>query len=417
MKNLPSHRASPALSGPVILILAAAAVAALYEWAVFATTFVRPGMIGPNFTAVGADWMVYHGAARAYFDGHGAMLYDGDRFTALLNHTYRGWLSAPLPFRPWVYPPSYLLLMAPFGLLSFLASFTAFQILTSAALVAALVVGAAPQDRKAWMIAGASILSPAAAFNATCGQNAALTAALMIGGFRLLGARPLLAGALLGLLTVKPQFAVLAPVALVASGQWRALLAFVGSAAALVLVSLAVFGLAAWVTWAQLMISSIVSPSSEWIIYGRMWGNSVWTCAVLLGASSKAASVLQLGAVIVAAGAVAYAFVRSLNLGARLAVLLAAACLASPHWCAYDALPLTAGALIWLLREPVRDIPTWRWMAFLLLWLMPLFSPPVIIPLGRLTPILLVGFIAAVIWREGDLRVGRRHSAPAPVDL
>jgi hypothetical protein len=49
------------------------------------------------------------------------------------------------------------------------------------------------------------------------GQNGFLTAALLIGGWRALRWSPLLGGALLGLVTLKPQFYVLAPVALVAA--------------------------------------------------------------------------------------------------------------------------------------------------------------------------------------------------------
>ncbi|HKT53125.1 MAG TPA: glycosyltransferase family 87 protein, partial [Caulobacteraceae bacterium] len=292
-----------ALSGLVILVIAVSVSASIYEWMVFATTFVRPGLIGLNSNTVGTDWMVFHGAARSLLGGHQAMMYDGRRFTDFLNHAYRGWLNGPLPFRPWVYPPSYLLLIAPFGLLGFMASLLLFEVGTSAALALAVVVGADKDRRKAWLTAGASVLCPAAALNCLCGQNAMFFTAVLVAGVRLLGARPALAGALLGLLTLKPQFAILAPIALVAGRQWKSLIGFAASAAALVVLSLWAFGVSAWITWTQLTIHSMLAPSSDWIVFGRLWGNSAWTCAVLLGAPASAASALQLAGAIAAAAA------------------------------------------------------------------------------------------------------------------
>ncbi len=400
-----------ALGGPVLLIVAAAGAGSLYGWLIFATTFVRPGLIGVDYTAVGSDWMVLHAAATSYLRGHEGIIYDGGRLTDLINHSYGAWLGAKLPFRPWVYPPTYLLFIAPFGFLSFLGSFVAFQILTAMALVAAIVVGA---PRKAWAIAGCAILCPAAAVNAVCGQNALLVAALLVGGVRLMGSRPALAGTLLGLLSVKPQFAVLAPVALVASRHWRPLLAFVASTAGLALISLMTFGLDPWARWLHLTLQSLVDPSAEWIEYGRIWGYSVWTCAVLLGAASNAAAALQLAAFVAALATVGLAFARPLKLTDRLAVLLAATCLAAPHWAQYDALLLTVAALFWLSPEPADKIPLWRWVICLLVWLWPLAGPPALDPLARLTPVLIVGFIAAIIGAEHSavlLRIRRRIPA------
>src|SRR4029077_284984 len=78
-----------------------------------------------------------------------------------------------------------------------------------------------------WLHLGSLILAPAVAFNIGSGQNAFLTSALLIGGFILLPSRPGAGGVLLGVLTYKPQLWLLAPVALVAAREWRALAATV----------------------------------------------------------------------------------------------------------------------------------------------------------------------------------------------
>eukprot|EP01035_Chromulina_nebulosa_P016704 gene16704-22156_t len=81
------------------------------------------------------------------------------------------------------------------------------------------------------------------------GQTGFLTAGLLVGGLRRLGPRPVFAGVLLGLMAIKPQLAILVPVALAACGAWRAMAAAALTAAACVLLSGAILGWALWPAW------------------------------------------------------------------------------------------------------------------------------------------------------------------------
>src|SRR5205814_7022046 len=90
------------------------------------------------------------------------------------------------------------------------------------------------------------LLAPGAAVNLFFGQNGILSTVLLGGGVLLLGSRPILAGVLLGLLAYKPQLAVLAPFALLAGREWRALAAAILSQIALGLLSLLVLGAEPW---------------------------------------------------------------------------------------------------------------------------------------------------------------------------
>ena len=81
------------------------------------------------------------------------------------------------------------------------------------------------------------------------GQNAFLTLALLLGGVGLLGRRDFAAGAILGLLSYKPQLALMVPVALLAARHWRALAGAAVSASFAVALSAATFGLAPWWDW------------------------------------------------------------------------------------------------------------------------------------------------------------------------
>jgi len=80
--------------------------------------------------------------------------------------------------------------------------------------------------------------SPAALWNFTAGQNGFLTAALIGGALVLMQRRPWLAGVCLGLLSYKPQFGLLFPVALVAAAQWRVIGAGAFTAAGMAVLSL-----------------------------------------------------------------------------------------------------------------------------------------------------------------------------------
>ena len=68
---------------------------------------------------------------------------------------------------------------------------------------------------------------------------------------------------MLGLLTFKPQFCILVPIALIAAGQWRALLASGLSALAMMIASGLIFGWDLWVRWIPLILENLISPSEK----------------------------------------------------------------------------------------------------------------------------------------------------------
>jgi hypothetical protein len=186
-----------------------------YVWLVLLTTIPYPGKIGLDYNTLGTDWMVFYGAIRSVLDGNAPLIFDGDRFTDFLNTAFAGWLSKPLEFRPWAYPPSFLLMLLPFAPLGFFGSYVAFQVVTGALLALALRSSAAAALPSGALLV-AALVCPASAINAIDGQAVFLVAALIVGGFGLLERRPYLGGLVLGLLTFKPQFCILVPLALIA---------------------------------------------------------------------------------------------------------------------------------------------------------------------------------------------------------
>lgn len=107
-------------------------------------------------------------------------------------------------------------------------------------------------------------LSPAGLMNIALGQNGALTAALLIGGLSIAPKRPILAGILFGLLTMKPQIGILIPICLLASRNYRAIASAVVTTGALFIVTGLIFGFESWLLfWSQtrpLMTSILEAP-------------------------------------------------------------------------------------------------------------------------------------------------------------
>ncbi|MEW6769496.1 MAG: glycosyltransferase family 87 protein [Pseudomonadota bacterium] len=393
-----------------LTFLPAAILLSIYGWVIIGSAALKPDFFGLNHIALGTDWMVFYGAIRSVLDGHWALLMDGDRFTSFLNATMREHLSVPLEFRPWFYPPSFLVLLAPFAKLGFTASYIAFQIF-SAALLALVLRTNADEPRAAWPVILAVLASPAASINITDGQLAFLIAALLVSGVRLLPHRPVAAGLVLGLLTFKPQFALLLPIALIAQSQWRALAAAAISALSLALASALVFGIDIWLWWIPAAADHLTGSDPKWIATGRIWGHSVFACVALLTDSLKAASAMQAAATIAGVASVAAAFRLDLRTDERLAILLAATILAAPHSGPYDAVLLAAAAALWLAS---RADARWRdWLMALGIWLVPVMSPAVYVPAGRFAPLVTVALIALILQRPMMTAFSRFQNRPA----
>ncbi len=185
----------------------------------------------------GVDWSPLWAAARVP-PGHASGLYDFARITRA---------QAPLiglvsGLRPFVYPPSALPVFAPFAPLPVLPSY----VLWTAATGAFYLAAASGLSRRWWMLP----LMPPVILVALTGQTSFLLGGMMILGLLLLDRRPVWAGLILGLATaIKPQICVLVPIALIVAQNWRALFGWGGGGAAMLLLSLALFGWGAWADW------------------------------------------------------------------------------------------------------------------------------------------------------------------------
>lgn len=356
------------------------------------------------------DWMVFYSVARAYFDANLPLVFDGEALTAAINQRFAAWLTLPLPPHPWVYPPSFLMLFLPFGALPPLWSVASF-VLTGYLAAIAAVVRFADSGIRRWTLIGTLVLCPAVPFDVLTGQNAFYTAALLVGGFWCVRRYPFTGGLLLGLLSVKPQFGLLAWVALLALREWRALCGVAASACGMALASLAIVGVEAWRAWLDLMTGGNAFYQS-WIAVGRLNGISVYACVRWLGVPAGLADLGQAAAAVLAAGMVYRVYRRPAPDSMRLATVLAATVLAAPHVSNSDAVLLGLAAALVATNLPPSPLRPLQLTVAAAVWICPLLNPPALSRAGCATPVLLLlllAMIAAVIRRRDAF-----YPAPEP---
>lgn len=274
------------------------------------------------------------------------------------------------PFVSFSYPPSMLPLIAWVGLLPCGPALALWMALG----VAALFAAAWPYSRNPW-VAAAILVSPAVLACVDAGQNGLFTGALIVAALTRIERRPALAGALIGLLTVKPHLGLLLPVALLAARRWRVIWSAAASALAVFVVSLVLVGPEAW----RLYLTQAAPYQS--VLYHQIHRNwatmtpSPAVATVSAGGSWGLAWIVQGVATVAAVALVAVRFAgrakRPIGDLDRV-VLVGATFLASPYSFNYDMPALAVLLLIASRSHPdLNRSRAWR-CGSALLWAAPL---------------------------------------------
>jgi hypothetical protein len=256
-----------------------------------------------------------------------------------------------------------------------------------------------PGGRAGAMVA--MMLCPASAFTVAVGQNAFLTSALITAGVAMLPRRPAVAGLLLGMLAVKPQFVLMVPVALLAGRHWRALAAAAAGVTGLVVASLCLGGFDLWTGWFGFMLRQD-SAYGDWLAAGRMHGDSIDAILSLLGASPTAATAGQAVASAAAAACVWRAFRHPRAQALRLVVILGATLLAAPHVGLYDYVMLGVAAIVMLAHVAIGDGVSDRGrpgelLVAALAWVSTSISLPAVWSVGMASPLVVLALIACAL--------------------
>ena len=319
-------------------------------------------VIGPSLTVLFPDFLVFHAAVRAWFEGKLALVYDIDAFTAFQNAIYTDRFPGEVHFRPFFYPPVWL----------------------DAAAVRPSLSGQSlwrlhggnrgwPRRSRAGATSGVLLSYSPAAVKSYWPARTPSQRGASLRRLRLLDRRAA-AGILLGLLSYKPQIWVLVPLALLAARQWRAFAWMTATVAMLSLASLAVFGPGFWFAFLEAAREAgserVVNEMFERIF---MHMTTLLAAARILGLPPALAGAIQLAGAALAVAAVWFAFRRQGTSDARTAVLVTATFLVSPYTLNYDLLLLMPAAVA-LFRRRGRGLLSLERLVYLALWLIPTFG-------------------------------------------
>jgi alpha-1,2-mannosyltransferase len=305
------------------------------------------GIADPMGRPVGTDFLRLWTASHALLNGDGLAIYEPDAFFALEQAVTQ---PGTPDFYPWNYPPSSFLIVYPLALLPYLQSLAAWLALGLAGYLAALW-RIFPKPLTLWV----GLAFPAVFWTVTHGQTSFLTTSLFCWGLLQLPRRPVLAGILFGILTFKPHLGLLLPVALVAGGHWRAVVAAALTALLSAVVSVVFFGTG---MWADFLTSTTDTRSmlESGLNFGHYYKmQSVFAAARLLGSPMLVAYSLQALAALAAAAAVVWIWRRPIgDPDMKNAALMAATPLSTAFIFDYD-LMLLAPPIAWLARKGLTD--------------------------------------------------------------
>ena len=324
----------------------------LFRWlAILSLTVIATGMLVNWRYPYLMDFLSYWAAAVLAVGGSPADAYDITLHHAVQQRAFA--FDTKLPF---AYPPPFLLLLVPLGLLPYALSAGVWIAATLAAY--ALAIRKLMPD---W--AAAAIAFPPVAICGISGQNGLLTAALFMAGLSKLGMRPFVAGMIFGCLAIKPQLGVLLPLAFIAGREWRSFAGATVAVLMLIAASLIAFGTAPWLGFfGQSALFAAIATDG---LVGWHKMASVYTSLRLAGLANPAAWALHIACAVTAALAVWHVWRTSTDTLTRGAILAPASLLISPYLYVYDQILLII-SLYWLARQGISR----NWLV--LLYLLPL---------------------------------------------
>jgi Glycosyltransferase family 87 len=312
-----------------------------------------------NVTLVlGRDFLNLWMYGVAAFEPDSARYYD----LATYNAELAKMLGSDYPGQNWPNPPTALVVMAPFGVLNYFPALLAWFSVSGLAFF--LAGRREVSDLRTLAVV---LVSPAALLCVLSGQSSLLTTAALLAIFACLDTRPIIAGVLIGMLTVKPQLGVLFPFALIASGRWRVFSAAAATTVALWLASVAIGGIEGWHDY----ITKALPLQRE--VLQRADGMAMpFQPSIFMNirgvVGNQAGEIIQFAFTIAAVAAVVAAFRWRRDADKRILQALFFACTvsASPYMGDYDLLPLTFAAVALIAEEKLDG--TGRRLAQLVFW-------------------------------------------------
>ncbi len=300
---------------------------------VLAGSHINQGYLidGQGFV-IGRDFVNFWHYGLAAWNSEGHSYHDLWVYNAVLDKMIPGY---DYPDQNFSYPPHYMLLAAPFGLMGYN---WALAIYTSIGLGLYWYAIVRPFKGDAERLA--LFFMPTFAIFLLCGQVSAFIAVLFVTIYRTLDTRPWIAAAMIALLTCKPQHGLLIPLFLLVTGRYR----LIGYTA---LLSVAFFGLSVgvhgWPTWENYLTIGIRNQSttlylSNPVVLGLM--PTAFVDMIILGAGTKIAGYVQAVCSVAVIASFVLLLRRTDDRFLQFSALIVATFLATPYLMAYDTLVL-----------------------------------------------------------------------------
>lgn len=353
---------------------------------------------------VGSDFAVFWAAARVALEHRAPAVFSAE-WIQPIEATLRPFAD----FSPWPYPPTFLIVVIAFGLLPFTRALVLFGTLELAcyAIVLAKLTRPLNGPLRVALAAFPGLIGAALTM-----QNAFVTVAAAGAALLLIESSPVLAGACIATLIIKPQFGVLFPLALACGRSWKALASAGLFVIAIVAISVAAFGATAWAAF----FAFVPEFNRQVVEHGdTFWRGmpSVFAAARGAGWSVGLAYAAHAMFAIPAAVTVAWLWMRRTRFELRAAGLAAATLLVQPYYMYYDLLWL-ALPIAFLLRD-ARHVPLSRHETAVvaLAWLAPAqaFMSAITGTMWPVAPAVLSAVLVVIVRRSTVTAV---HRLPAP---
>ncbi len=339
----------------------------------------------------GRDFINFWAAGRLASLGQSALLFDQTAYNVWLKGQFTADIGV---YHIYSYPPSIIPLLIPFGMLPYGVALALWTGANIAAVVAAMRLVAANR-RAATLLA---LAAPAIGLAAFQGQMTAALGALMFAALVTMDRRPILAGVLLGLLTIKPQLGVVVGAIALLERRYALIGATVATTLALVALSFVVVGPGAWIDYITKTLpvqNAFLTGMSAGFTYFLLTPYALFRTLGLGGSAAMALHVLTAGAFCAFA---IHAWLRRTDActPTALTVVALASVVATPYANLYD-LTLVALPLAALHAQSIVP-PAW---ARHTLWYLPALGLPLALVLGPIWGVALVLAGAAMIAPSG----------------
>jgi hypothetical protein len=360
------------------------------------------GGVDPAGNPIGTDYLSFWTAARLALAGQPAAPYD----VAVHYAAQRAAFQADLGYAAFFYPPPFLLVLLPFGVLPYFGSLAVWLASTGYFYwrMVRQWVGRMPGALLSFLA------YPAILINAGHGQNGFLTAALLAGGAFWIQTRPILAGALLGSLIIKPHLALAIPFALAFRGAWKSFLAAGATAFALLALSFLVFGATTWEGF--LANSALARATLETGLVDPAKMQSVFAATRLAGGSLGLAYGLQAVLVVAILALLFLAAKARARADAQGALLVLGTMLASPFLLDYDLTVAIVPIAFLFCRGNAVGYRPWEKAILALAFILPLAGRTIAMTAGvSIAPPILIALLIVLARRAF---AEKEESAPSP---